>query len=65
MTTSTVILEMRRADSVARTRALLWRKQHHGFTPVRHRIVGRTIRGGNAWESFRQAGSLFSLYNKQ
>jgi flagellar biosynthesis component FlhA len=62
--TSSILSQMRLADSVARTRAILSRgKKRH--TPVKGRVVGRSIRGGNAWASFAQAGSLYSLYTKR
>jgi hypothetical protein len=64
MTTEAILTKMRLADSEARTRAILSRgKKRH--SPVKGRVVGRSIRGGNAWASFAQAGSLYSLYTKR
>jgi hypothetical protein len=63
--TASILTQMRLADSVARTRATLGRLGKRHYSPVKGHVVGRSIRGGNAWASFAQAGSLYSLYTKR
>jgi len=61
MTTQSILQSMAAQERAARMKAVMYRVSNPRPGPVRGRVVGRRIQGGNAWQTMQHDGQLFHV----